>query len=713
VTRADHPLRSLTRAASLGAAAAFVLFALLLTYGRPLQLAPRETLGNFYDAQAESFLHGHLTVDPNEVSFEGFRIGGRTYEYQGPVPALARVPIAAITKRFHGRLTRISMLLADVVALWYLVLLLVEVRRVVRGDAPAGRAELAWTAIATFGLGTSSLLYLASKAWVYHEALIWGAALSLGSLFHLVAHLSTDTGANPGAADPGASAAEATGAGVRPSATPGGHHLGWAAVLGGLALLTRSSVGAGPIAAVALAAAVQGVRAFGARGGRGEPRWSTRLASFAGWRPAGRQGLAILVLGVVVPVGLYMAVNQAKFGSPVSLPADKQVLVKFDPAAQRALAANHGSLFSPKFTPSIVVQSLRPDAIRFSRQFPFIGFPAHRPTAFGHVLFEELDWSSSLPDTEPLVLLLGLVGLFAVIAPERLARSRGAAALRIPVLGAAVGGAAFVTIGYMANRYYSDLFPLLALLAVVGLQVVGGRLLDGSRRALRTAATTGLVLLALWGAWANLGLGLEYQRVIAPGAPTGTRASWIETQARLGPKPPFTFVGVDQSLPADPALGAIAVVGHCGGVYRSNGSIWQSVEGTSAIGSYRVTVTLDGAPLHPVALLTSASSTGTSRLLVDPAGGGFVRFVVRTDAHDTATLSLSGPRTRLVPGHAYELTITFDWREGYAEVDLGSTQLLATNATLVHAAPTIDPDFPGHVVIRPEPTPVCHALTGH
>ncbi len=128
---------------------------------------------------------------PSEVSFEGFRIGTRTYEYQGPVPALMRLPIEAFTDRFHGRLTRVSMLVADLVALWFLVRQVLETRRIVRGEAASrGAPSWAWTALTTFGLGTSSVLFLASKAWVYHEALLWGAAFSLGCFFHLTAFLA-------------------------------------------------------------------------------------------------------------------------------------------------------------------------------------------------------------------------------------------------------------------------------------------------------------------------------------------------------------------------------------------------------------------------------------------------------------------------------------------------------------------------------------------
>ena len=684
--------RSLERAARGGAVAAFVLFALLLTYGKPWQLLPRETLGNFYDAQAQAFRHGHLDVAPDEVSFEGFLIGKRTYEYQGPVPAVMRLPVVALTDRFHGRLTRVSMLAAYAVALWFLLRLRARIRDLVRGDSAATRGEAWATGFLVFGTGASSLLYLGSKAWVYHEAILWGAAFSLGAFDHLTAWMARRTGSH--AVDD----------------WWGDRHAVWAAVFTTLALLTRASMGAGPVAAMALASALQVRTVLRVR--EADRGGTAQLRMVAGG------GLLVLLAGVVVPVGLYATINNAKFGSLFGLPLDKQVLVQFDKERQASLKANGDSLFGVRYAPSVVLQTLRPDALGLRGVFPYVGFPAHRPRVIGSARFAELDWSSSVPSSEPLLFLLGLVGIGALVSPERLGVDRAATALRVPVLGALAGGGAFCVLGYIANRYLSDLFPLVALASITGFHVVAARVASASAGRGRRAAPVRLPVLpiavgalALLGAWANLGLGLQYQREIAPGPAPGARAAWIRWQSRLGPTPSFTRVGLDQPLPAHPALGAIAVVGDCAAVYRSDGSIWQLVEGSGPTGRFDVDLTLRRSVRLPVTVISAVGVDRSNRLVLESAGGDQVRFVATvTDPPFGVTRSLPGPAFSLERGRPAHLVVTFDWRSGYAEVLAGDRQLLASTIALDRAVPRLDRSFPGTIVARPARARACHAL---
>ena len=74
-------------AALLGSLLALVAVAWMLLAGHLDPLRDRGAFASFYDVQGHALLHGHLDVDPSVVSFEGFRIGGRTYIYFGPVPA--------------------------------------------------------------------------------------------------------------------------------------------------------------------------------------------------------------------------------------------------------------------------------------------------------------------------------------------------------------------------------------------------------------------------------------------------------------------------------------------------------------------------------------------------------------------------------------------------------------------------------------------------
>ena len=126
----------------------------------------------------------------SSLGIEAFVVGGRHYLYFPPFPALLRMPLLALTDRLDGRLTAPSMLLAALGA---------RLRPrpprgrscagVVRGGAPVGRGEAfaVGAVIVASVLGGSTLVYLASEPWVYHEVYVWSAAWSVATLAGLVA----------------------------------------------------------------------------------------------------------------------------------------------------------------------------------------------------------------------------------------------------------------------------------------------------------------------------------------------------------------------------------------------------------------------------------------------------------------------------------------------------------------------------------------------
>src|SRR5262249_2914335 len=88
----------------------------MLAVGR-LDLLQSGVLSGLYDAQAHRLLAGHWDVPLDKLTFEAFLVHGKTYMYFGPWPAVLRLPIAALTDRFDGELTQLSMIAAFVVLL--------------------------------------------------------------------------------------------------------------------------------------------------------------------------------------------------------------------------------------------------------------------------------------------------------------------------------------------------------------------------------------------------------------------------------------------------------------------------------------------------------------------------------------------------------------------------------------------------------------------
>ena len=224
---------------------------------------------NFYDIQGRALLDGHLAVPDSALGNEAFAVRGHEFLYNPPGPSVLRMPVLLVTDRLDGRMTVASHVRG-----------LGAHRRAgrpprVAGPAPARAGRAASGAPRPSVLGTflvvvtagSTLLYLGSIPWVFHEAYAWAIPMTVGSAYALLGVLQRPT----------------TG-GVLATA---GFTLG--------ALFSRATAGFACAAAVLLAAA------WLFRGGRGAD-------AKAWWWRIGLAG--------AVPVLLSAAVNWAKFRHP-------------------------------------------------------------------------------------------------------------------------------------------------------------------------------------------------------------------------------------------------------------------------------------------------------------------------------------------------------------------------------------------------------------
>jgi hypothetical protein len=233
------------------------------------------------------------------------------------------------------------------------------------------------------------------------------------------------------------------------------------------------------------------------------------------------------VAGILVAIALYAGVNVARFGSPYQLPLDKQVFTELDAQRRAALDANNGSLFGAKFAPTGIVQYTRPDALRFSSDFPWVDFPPRSSTTVvGDVLYDTIDRSSSMPASMPGFTLLALMGLVTLVWVRRVPATTDLARFWPPIIGGVIGTAFVLTIAYVAHRYLADFFPPLLFLAIIGLQRAWQLLEQPSRR--RVAGAIGLAIVFVLGAWISFGLGRVYQREApSDGPPRNANASTL------------------------------------------------------------------------------------------------------------------------------------------------------------------------------------------
>lgn len=476
-------------ACAAGGAPATFVFAWMITHGR-WNFFAKQTLGDVQDAQARSLFHGRWNVPFDAVGFEGFKIHGHYYTYFGLFPAVLRMPVLLVTNRLDGKLTILSMLLGLVLLLAGASHLHWRLRGALRGDRALTWIEAAAAGTITFLVGAGSIVtFLGSQGLIYHEVELWGVTWAVLAADALVVF----------------------------AVTPSRRAALFAVVAMTCALMTRVSVGLGAVAAVAIVAGAQLLRKFG-------PRWTRALGRLGpGPDASGRSYTVTLIVGIVVALALYAAVNDARFGTLFRLPLDKQVFTQLDAQRRAALAHNGGSLFGARFVPTNLLQYVRPDAVRPASHFPWVNFPKHRAKVIGNVVFDTIDRSSSLPASMPGFVVLGIVGLVALARPRRFPTGFDAARLWAPIVGGALGTVFVLTIAFVAHRYLADFFPALLFAALIGVQRVAVAVEHRGATASTRAGVAGLVALCLIGGWISFGLGRVYQRPVRPGDPEYTR----------------------------------------------------------------------------------------------------------------------------------------------------------------------------------------------
>lgn len=554
-----------------GAGPVLALYTWVLTAGRA-DFLQRRFYDNFFDAQGRSFFDGHLDVPPEVALFEGFEIDGRTYIYFGPFPTLIRLPILALTDAYDGRLTTLSMLLAMMVLIVAAFRLSCVLRAAVRGSAPVSRREVWANAPLAVAVLAAPPFFLASATVVFHEASIWGVALTVAAL-DAVARWQRD---------------------------PTDRRLAVAALLVCLALLNRQAIALGALVALALAGAVWLVRRYWQRdpevgngvGNAGDAEDAGPGERLRALAPAAGRIAAAVVLATVPAV----AIHYAKFGQVFGVPIDKQVISQdlVDRGEDRAeVLASNPNFQGLEYVSTTAWQYFRPDAVDFRRDLPWIDFPRTGPTLVDEdVVFDTLDWSSSIPSTAPALTVLSLVALAWAVGSLR-ARRRGSSgsgssggdngrrlAPRTPlspfVVGTLVSTMGVLAFAYVAHRYLADIYPLVLVGGLIGFHVLVGSTPGWAPWARRSMVAAVGTLVAV-GVVVNLALTLSYQRERGHSVPEEWMAEWVDWRVQL-PGSPMVMHAESLINPPPVADGALLVVGDCEGLYTGMRDLWLVIE---------------------------------------------------------------------------------------------------------------------------------------
>jgi hypothetical protein len=523
---ADEDVRRFARSVGIASLLSLVVYvAVLWGFGfQPFRTAFLDaSFSNFYDVQAHAMLDGDLHLPEGEIDIEAFVIDGRDYMYFPPGPAIARMPLLALTDRFDGELSAPSMLIAWCTSTVLLLLLIWRVRRILRPRAALSRAEAIGYGVLVASLTAGSVvLFLASMPFVYHEAYSWAIAMALGAAYCMLGFLQRPS--------------------TRALAAAAAFTLG--------AVLCRTTAGwacAGGLLLIALWALVRRPEVV-------PRRWVGRL-----------------VLAALLPLSVGIAFNWAKFRHPYMFPLEDQVWTGVNEQRRLALEANGGDLVSPKILPATATAYLRPDGIRFTPFFPWITLPA-RPA--GNQLGSFLDQSyrtGSITAFMPVLLLLAIWGCVTTYRPKGWA---GAPTMRIPLLTMLAIPGAILFYGYIAYRYTSEVVPALALAGTIG-YVDLARRLEGRPPRWRRAAFTTMGVLAVFGFVAHLAVAFYTMRINNPHELRDYARLQEELSDRLPGQPFDDLVHASAGLPATGEADDYHIVGDCDALYVGTGEpLW-------------------------------------------------------------------------------------------------------------------------------------------
>ncbi|MCJ7439735.1 MAG: hypothetical protein MUP97_18510 [Acidimicrobiia bacterium] len=687
-------------ASAVGGALALVVFAYFLLEGRADLFAP-EFLADFYDVQARALMHGHWDVGSKALAFERFTVDGKYYTYFGPWPSLLRMPVLAVTHDLDGELSRVSMLIAYVVALMAVARMSWQARTFVRGDSmPAPLALVgAGGFVLLVGCG-STLLFLGGRSWVYHEAVLWGVAWAFTAYACIVAYL------------------------VEPSRK----HIILAGLTSTLAFLSRATIGAGPVMVLGIIVAAR--VSLWARdawrrhsdGAESAPSaWWLRWLGFGS--PAANRSILPVVAATTIPIALYAYVNFSKFGTLLGLPLEKQDIIVASPTAKAAFDANNGSITGLVYSPTNLLQYFRPDAIGFDRLFPWVTF-SKPPRVFGGAVFIDIDFSASITATSTLLVLLAIVGIVAIIrAPRRREGASSAAVLRVPVAVAVIPGLVTVSIAYLQQRYQADFLPALVIAGAAGLWWLPS-LLGGRARALRVAVLTLVVVLGAWSCWAMGSLTYLHQRAYGPLVPEASTARLVDVQLAVydaisGGAPSHVEHVPSLPLPPPGERQSLLVIGDCDGLSYSVGRAWIPVEETPATGLFDLRVTFDDLPAGTrEPLLSSSDSRGSGVVWAEHLREGRVRFEYEWNGTPERAPSVT-QAIRVAPGEVVRIGIRLDPSIGYFDVRhdgryLGLDYTLVANSPAAIGSQDVSDagarTFAGTIDSLPIATPICDRL---
>lgn len=588
---------------------------------------------NFFDHQARALLDGDLAVPEGSLGIEGFVRDGREYLYFPLWPAVLRLPILVTTDEYDGKLTVFSMALAFAVFALMTTRLVWLVRDLMYPDRPVSRFEAVVMAVfLALATGGTTLTYVASLPWVYHEVYAWSVAFVVGAMYWM----------------------------LRLARSPRPAAVAWLFVFDLGAVMTRTTGGW----AVCLVTVALGL--WLARRRRADlPRadWSRRWGTVAM-----AAGVLALLAGVVL--------NWVKFEHPFLFPLQDQVWTEVNQHRQEALDANGGTITGLQFFATAFMAYLRLDGIRFVDHFPFITLPAEPAQAYGGAFIDQAYRTGSVPAFMPLLLALSLLALVVLLrrgqAPER-------RWLLFPLVAGVLVPGGVMAYGYFAYRYTAEFVPPLVLGGAIGCCALTHLVQRTGRRWLAGTWVAAAAVLTAYSVSAQMLVGHSASALTAGGP---RLAEYVATQHALTPGAQAELVTFSDDLPSGGRTDDLWIRGDCDALYLNSGDAydrWLLVERRAL----RATVMLasDAGPGRVELFRVETATPRTVWLQLDRRGRARIQLVNETGTYSGAWFEILEPRVIRVgvrdlpelgyaevsstPGGFIGLVRTFQWDEDW------------------------------------------------
>jgi hypothetical protein len=472
---AAAPIWSKTAAWALVAAAPGVLAFGWLVTGATGRLFEAENYGAFYDYQAASLLQGRLDVAEEGIRHESFVYQGRHYGYFGPTPAVLRIPFSVLNVGFT-RLSRSFMTVYFIAALTASYLVLREATRLVRGPDAKPAPWAAVALMVNVGLG-STVFFLGTRAYIYHEAILCGVAFALWSTY----------------------------CSLRWQSIPTSRWWIGSVVCGLFAVHARPPVG---LFALTLVATSAGVIALRVRADTSDPP-ATEPATPP--RPPWRRLVFIMVLAAAAVLS-FNALSYLKFRTIEGCPLRYNVL--YSPARLARIDGRQFHWRNLGF--GLDAYLVRPTLVVDAR-FPFFHFAKVTRAEYPAAKIDMIESIVGLPYAMP-----GLVGLTLLATAWWMLRDRRCAHPLLALWAAVVpmGVAMFAAIA-VSHRYTADFCPFLIAAAAFGLAAI-----ESAAPGWRTLGRALLLVLTLGAVLITSGLALGYQGEGVWGVPETTKKKY-------------------------------------------------------------------------------------------------------------------------------------------------------------------------------------------